>query len=165
MSDEFDFSEEKEKYRLWDPDNHLIKNFFLAFPIRNRHDSEIFECDRDILAFTLKHFNKKSNQDFFTEAYVMKRTANRYFDLEYVDKVEIPHYFFKGYFHPMLGAYCLESVRIGNPKDPMYKYSNETPSTRSYSIREAFDRGAMPCPKCFLTELLQLYQGDSENFE
>jgi hypothetical protein len=151
------------EYSNWNPEDEQVIAFFAKFPVKNKTDSKIVACDLDLLFFSIKYFSLEKNRDKFTESYIQARRKESWFQEDYADKVSIPFYFFKGYFHPW-GKACLSGIRVGNPRDPMYKYSYEVPSTRSYTIRLAFEKGSIPCPNCFLDQLLLLYQVSSDNY-
>jgi hypothetical protein len=151
------------EYSNWNPEDEQVITFFKKFPVKNQTDSEIVACDLDLLFFSIKFFSLEKNKDQFTESYIQARRKESWFQEDYADKVSIPFYFFRGYFHPW-GNECLSGIRVGSPRDPMYKYSYETPSTRSYTIKVAFEKGSIPCPNCFAEQLLTLYQVDSDNY-
>jgi hypothetical protein len=151
------------KYKFWDPEDQKVLQFFAEFPIKNQTDSEIVECDFDLLFTSIHYFSDLQNINDFVRTYTEKAKNRTWITEDYRDKVSIPHFFFKGYFHPWAGE-CLSGIRIGNPKDPMYKYSYETPSTRTYAIVDAFNRAAIPCPKCFEDELVEIFQSHLDNF-
>jgi len=152
------------EYTFWDPEDQKVVKFFDEFPIKNQTDSEIVECDFDLLFMAIHYFSDTQNRKNFIISFTENAKNRSWITTDYQDKVSIPHYFFKGYFHPW-GEECLSGIRIGNPKDPMYKYSYETPSTRSYEITDAFDRGAIPCPKCFEDELLEIFEAYQNNYD
>jgi hypothetical protein len=143
-------------YKSWDAKSSQMISFFDKFPVKNQTDREILNCDLDLLQSIVEYFSAEENQKIFTNLYIEKMKNKSWISQEYCDKVSIPQYFFKGFFH-LWGEECLQGLRLGNPKDPSYKYSYEIPQVRTYSITKAFSMGEIPCPNCFARELEELF--------
>lgn len=151
-----------QHYLKWNPNSQEMINFFLQFPIKNQTDREILDCNLDLLQSAVNLFASYENQLAFTEQYIKKRIDSPWISSEYKDKVTIPYSFFKGFFHRW-GEECLTSIRLGNPKNSGYKFSYEIPQVRTYTITEAFSKGAIPCPNCFQYEFVEIFKVESDH--
>lgn len=137
----------------WDPGDIRVIAFLNKFPAKRQVDEEIRAVpDLDLLYFAITTFGFAKYQRRFIEIIVNNEVQDRHHAEEYLDFCSIPHSFFKGYFHNWVNS-CTESIRLGNPKDPMYGYSYEMPSMRDMKLEKAFELGAIPCSKCFWWEL------------
>ena len=137
----------------WDPTDIKVIAFFNKFPVKRKVDEEIRAVpDLDLLYFSILTFVFSKYQRRFIEVVVHAEVRDRHYAADYEDFCSIPHAFFKGYFHDW-AIPCTDSIRLGNPKDPMYGYSYETPAMRNLKFEKAFELGAIPCSKCFWWEL------------
>jgi hypothetical protein len=144
-------------YLKWNPNSHQIINFFARFPVKNQTDRELLDCDLNLLQSAVQFFTSQEHQLAFAEQYIKSRKDLSWISFEFRDKVTIPYSFFKGLFHRW-GEECLTGIRLGNPKNPSYKFSYEIPQVRTYTIIDAFSKGAIPCPNCFQNELSEIFE-------